>query len=179
MSAKPEPVTLAPLHWRPSPNFSGRHGAAITHLVWHSTIGSYAGSIAWLCEPRAQASAHLVLEEHGREATQLVRIADKAWHAVAWNGFSVGVEHASLDQGFATAAQLQESARLFAFLCHSLHIPPLAGLHRPRGIVRHRDLGVAGGGHHDGPSDKVWFHEYLPSVARELGRGGFRKRYTR
>jgi len=150
----------------------------ITHLVWHATAGAYAPSISWLCNPASQASAALVVREDGAEATQLVHLAAKAWHAVAWNGFSVGVEHASRGAGFASHAQLVESARVFGWLCHKLGIPPVFGLHRPKGIVRHRDLGVAGGGHSDGPSDQVWFHEYLPAVQHELELGGFRKSWA-
>jgi N-acetyl-anhydromuramyl-L-alanine amidase AmpD len=154
--------------------------------VWHATAGHYAPSITWLCTPTTynpdgsvksgpDASAHLVTREDGAEVTQLVKLAAKAWHAEAWNAFSVGVEHASMGAGFASSAQLAQSARVFAWLCHLYGIPPVFGLHRPRGIVRHRDLGAAGGGHGDGPSDQVWFHEYLPLVQHELARGGFRK----
>lgn len=171
-------AVLAPLVQRRSPNQSSRNGQAITHLVWHSTAGAYAGSVAWLCSPRADASAHLVIREDGGEATQLVHLAAKAWHAEAWNGFTVGVEHASLGRGFASSSQLSESARAFAWLCHTLDIPPVYGLHKPRGIVRHRDLGIAGGGHSDGPSDQVFFHEYLPAVQHECVRGGFRKTWA-
>lgn len=171
-------VVLAPIVQRRSPNFSSRRGRAVTHLVWHSTIGNYGGAVAWLCEPRADASAHLVIREDGGEVTQLVRLADKAWHAAAWNGFSVGVEHASLTQGFASHAQFAQSARVFGWLCHRFGIPPVDGLHRPRGIVMHRELGIAGGGHHDGPDDQVW-HAFLEQVQRELVRGGFRKVWAR
>lgn len=170
---------LAPLHWKRSPNFSTRHGEHVTHLVWHATIGHYAPSIAWLCDPAADASAHLVVNEHGDDATQLVRLSDKAWHAVAANGYSVGVEHASLGQGFATHAQLLQSARLFGWLCHHFGIPPVHGIGRPRGIVRHRDLGLAGGGHVDGPTDHVWFGEFLPAVHANVNAGGYRKTYAR
>ena len=172
--------TLAPLIWKPSPNYSSRHGRQVTHLVWHATAGRYGPSVAWLRNPVADASAHLVVREDGGETTQLVKLAAKAWHAYpTWNLISVGVEHASLGRGFASRAQLEQSARLFAFLCHLLKIPPVHGLHRPRGIVRHRDLGAAGGNHGDGPSDAVWFGEYLPLVQHELARGHFRKTYTR
>ena len=171
-------VVLPPLVQRKTPNQSSRNGAAVTHLVWHATAGHYAPSIDWLCNPAADASAHLVLREDGGECVQLVRLELKAWHAEAWNGFSVGVEHASMGAGFASSSQLAESARLFGWLCWHLGIPPVFGLHRPRGLVRHRDLGVAGGGHSDGPTDQVWFGEYLPAVQREVTRGGFRKVYA-
>ena len=147
-------------------------------MVWHATAGHYLPSVEWLCNPAADASAHLVLREDGARATQLVRLSEKAWHAVAWNGFSVGVEHASLGAGFATYDQLLRSARIFAWLCWHLNIPPVFGLYKAKGIVRHRDLGIAGGGHSDGPIDQVWFASYLPAVQRELARGGFRKTWA-
>lgn len=171
-------TVLAPLVQRRSPNCSSRNGTPVTHLVWHSTAGSYAGSVSWLCTPAANASAHLDIREDGGEVTQLVKLAQKAWHAAGWNPFTVGVEHASQGVGFATHQQLQESARLFGWLCLQYGIPPVHGLHQPKGIVRHLDLGVAGGGHHDGPSDTVWFHEFLPAVQHELTVGGFRKVYA-
>ena len=183
-------VVLPPLRQHHSPNFSSRHGDAITHLVWHATAGHYHPSITWLCEPTKydaaghvisgpDASAHLVLREDGGEATQLVRLSDKAWHAYpTWNLISVGVEHASLGRGFASHEQMLRSARVFAWLCWHLHIPPVFGLHRPKGIVRHRDLGIAGGGHLDGPTDKTWFGVFLPDVQAELRRGGFRKTWA-
>jgi len=168
-------TVLPPIVQRKSPNQSSRNGQAITHLVWHATAGHYAPSVAWLCNTTAEASAHLVLREDGGECTQLVHLHEKAWHAVSWNAWSVGVEHASLGAGFASTAQLHESARVFGWLCHHLGIPPVHGLYRPRGIVRHRDLGISGGGHSDGPTDQVWFKQYLPSVQAELVAGGFRK----
>ena len=171
-------IVLPPLVHRKTPNQSSRNGAHVTHIVWHATAGPYLPSIAWLCNPAAQASAHLVLREDGAECTQLVRLELKAWHAVAWNGFSVGVEHASLGRGFASSGQLRRSARVFGWLCHHLGISPVYGLHRASGIVRHRDLGVAGGNHSDGPSDQVWFHEYLPAVQHEYTAGGYRKTWA-
>ena len=171
-------VVLPPIVQRKSSNYSSRFGAAITHIVWHATAGAYEPSVSWLCNPAAQASAHLVLREDGGECTQLVHLADKAWHAVAANGYSVGVEHASPGAGFDSHAQLLESARVFGWLCWHLSIPPVFGLHKPRGIVRHRDLGLAGGGHSDGPPDAQWFNVYLPAVQAEVSRGGFRKTWA-
>lgn len=171
-------VVLPPLVQRRSPNQSSRNGQHVTHLVWHSTVGPYAGSVGWLCNPLSQASAHIVLDEHGAQGSQLVRLAAKAWACAGWNGFTVNVEHASLGRGFASSEQLQRSARAFGWFCHHLGIPPVYGLHRPSGIVRHRDLGVAGGNHSDGPSDQVWFHEYLPLVQHEYSVGGYRKTWA-
>ena len=172
-------VVLPPLRQHHSPNFSSRHGDAITHLVWHATAGHYQPSIDWLCNPAAQASAHLVLREDGAEATQLVPLEEKAWHAVAANGYSVGVEHASLSAGFCSHEQLLRSARVFGWLCWHLNIPPVFGLLKAKGIVRHRDLGVAGGGHFDGPNDYTWFKVFLPAVQHELARGGYRRTWAK
>lgn len=173
------PVVLPPLVQRKTPNQSSRHGQRITHLVWHSTAGPYQPSCQWLCDPQAEASAHLVLDEHGENATQLVHLAEKAWHAFpTWNAISVGVEHASEVAGFHGSDQERVSARVFAWLCLHLSIPPVHGLHRPSGIVRHRDLGIGGGGHTDGPTDATWFQVFLPAVRAELQRGGFRKTWA-
>ena len=182
-------VVLPPLVQRRSPNQSSRNGVAVTHLVWHATASHYGSAITWLCTPTIynpdgsvksgpNASAHLVLRGDGGECTQLVRLEAKAWHAEAWNPFSVGVEHASLGASFASSEQLRRSARVFGWLCHHLGVQPVYGLHRPSGIVRHRDLGVAGGNHSDGPSDQVWFHEYLPLVQHEYAGGGYRKTWA-
>lgn len=172
-------TVLSPLVWAPSPNFSARPaGATIRRIVWHATAGPYAGSVSWLRNPEAEASAHLVIREDGGQVSQLVELHEKAWHAVAANPDSIGVEHASLHRGFASDAQMQESARVIAWLCRHYRIPPLDATHRPSGIVRHRLLGVAGGGHSDGPGDTVW-HHYLGLVAGELDRGGFRDKWAR
>jgi hypothetical protein len=182
-------TVLAPLVWKPSPNFSSRKGTPIRRLVWHATAGPYRSAVTWLCTPTIynadgsvrsgpDASAHLVVREDGGEVSQLVRLAMKAWHAAAANPDSIGVEHASLTAGFAGPAQMQESARLFGWLCHLYGIPPLDATHRPSGIVRHRSLGAAGGGHQNGPDDHTWAH-YLQLVHDEIVRGGFRKTWAR
>lgn len=172
------PVVLAPIRWQPSPNFNPQR-AATRYIVWHATAGHYGPSCQWLCNPTAEASAHLVVREDGGEVTQLVKLHCKAWHAFpAWNAIALGVEHASMGAGFASDGQLRQSARVFAWLCHRYGIPPVFGLHRPEGIVRHRDLGAAGGGHTDGPDDQV-FGGFLQRVQLELARGGFRKDWAR
>lgn len=75
-----------------SPNQSDRNGS-ITHIVLHNTAGSFAGSISWLCNPIAKASAHLVISRQGQTAS-LVSFAKKAWHAgnSRFNSNSIGIE---------------------------------------------------------------------------------------
>jgi len=173
-------VALAPIVQRRSPNRSSRHGARVDLLVWHETAGAYKGSVAWLCNPAAQASAHLVVREDGGEVTQLVPLAEKAWHAAAYNPRSVGVEHANVTaKGYATEAQLRESARVFGWLCLHLGIPPrwARGGNGP-GVCRHLDLGSAGGGHTAcGPDLSGWLR-FLDLLHAELKRGGYRKQWA-
>lgn len=173
-------TVLAPLVQRRSPNRSTRHGTPVDLLVWHETAGAYAGSVSWLCNPLAEASAHLVVREDGDEVTQLVPLADKAWHAAAFNPRSVGVEHANITaKGYATDAQLQESARIFAWLCWHLAIPPrwARGGQGP-GVCFHGELGSAGGGHPScGPDHSGWLR-FLDLLHAELKRGGFRRTWV-
>lgn len=150
-------------------------------LVWHETAGPYAGSVAWLSNPAADASAHLVLREDGAEATQLVPLVEKAWHAVAYNARSVGVEHANVTaKGFATEQQLHVSARIFAWLCVHLDVPPRwARGGAGRGVCRHLDLGAAGGGHTQcGPGLHDW-QRFLVLLHGELERGALSRAWAR
>lgn len=173
-------LALPDLVQRRSPNQSGRHGAAADLIVWHETAGAYAGSVAWLCNPRAQASAHLVIREDGLEATQLVPLAGKAWHAAAYNGRSIGVEHANVTPlGYASEHQLRASARVFGWLCLHLSIPPRwarGGV--GHGVCYHGELGAAGGGHTNcGPTPDGWA-VFLDLLGDEIERGGYRKQWA-
>lgn len=172
-------VILPELHQRHSPNQSSRHGTTIDLLVWHETAGAYAGSINWLCNPRSEASAHLVIREDGLEATQLVPLAEKAWHACAYNPRSVGVEHANVTaKGYATDHQLRASARVFGWLALHLGVPPRWSRDgRSPGVCRHMDLGALGCGHTQcGPDLSGWLR-FLDLLHHELERGGFREHY--
>ncbi len=175
-----KPIILPPLVQRPSPNQSTRRGVIPNLLVWHETAGNYQGAISWLCNPDSDASAHLVVREDGKEATQLVHISEKAWHAVSFNARGIGIEHANTtSKGYATEQQLKVSARIFGFFCLRWKIPPRWSRdgHAP-GLCRHLDLGVAGGGHLQcGPGESDW-HRFLDMVGAEIERGGFRRTWA-
>ena len=88
-----------PVPYVESPNRSGKISAH-EYLVMHYTAGSdFDGSVAWMTQRRAKASAHLVIGRDGRIA-QLVPFDRKAWHAglSRWNGqkglnrYSIGIE---------------------------------------------------------------------------------------
>lgn len=169
-------IVLPPLGQKKTPNQSSRNGVKPDLLVWHETAGAYTGSVSWLCNPAAQASAHVVVQEDGLGSTQLVHLADKAWHAVAYNSRGVGVEHANTTaKGYSTEQQLQVSARIFGWLCLHLNIPPKwSRTGADPGICRHLDLGALGGGHTQcGPGDKDWLR-FLDMVHTEISRGGYK-----
>lgn len=82
--------------------------------------------------PQHGSSAHFVVGQQG-EVFQAVRLVDTAWHAHTVNGISVGVEHSARspkelgpnDPGLPPSDALyQSSARLVAWLCVQLGVPP-------------------------------------------------------
>ncbi len=87
---------------------SPNHGGLLlkpTHILLHYTAGANAeSSINWLCDPRAKASAHLLIAQNGH-ITQLLPFNLRAWHAGVssyaepdgtvrehFNDFSIGIE---------------------------------------------------------------------------------------
>ena len=87
-----------PLPFVATPNIGGVMRPE--YLIIHFTAGSSAqSSIAWLSNPQAQASAHLVIGRDG-SITQMVPFNRSAWHAgkSLWDGrsglndFSIGIE---------------------------------------------------------------------------------------
>lgn len=171
----PAAPALPPLVFVTSPNQSSRDGSSIRYLVVHETEGSYAGAVSWLVNPDSRASAHVVLSEDGNRSAQLVPFSRKAWHASDYNDESIGLELAGFTASPNQLGQLEAAARIIAALCLEYSIPavignPARGGHG--GIVTHRMLGAAGGGHHDpGGFD---FGALVDSAGREVRRGGFR-----
>lgn len=85
-----------PVRQIPSPNTSGPFRHSPRFIVMHFTAGGAAeNSAAWLANPRAGASAHLVI---GRDGTtiQCVNLEMRAWHAgrSRWQGLSGLNDHA-------------------------------------------------------------------------------------
>jgi N-acetylmuramoyl-L-alanine amidase len=89
---------------RPSPNFGERKdGKTVNALILHYTgMKTAKGAEDWLCADESQVSAHYLVYEDGK-IVQMVREADRAWHAGAsyWQGerdlnsVSVGIEIAN------------------------------------------------------------------------------------
>ena len=92
---------------------------------------------------------------------------DNAWHACTFNRRSVGVEMGGFTSRGFDAPLRATCARVFAFFCYHLQIPvrhARAGV--GPGIASHKDLGPAGGGHHD-PSDDPSFMQRFIGLVRE------------
>lgn len=153
-----------------SPNQSTRT-SPINLVVLHDTEGGYEGAVSWFKNPHAQVSAHVVVKEDGSEATQMVPYSKKAWHVAAFNSRSIGIELAGYFN-HESAEQLAVAARIVAFFLHKYKLPCKAS--SSVGYCRHKDLGEAGGGHHDPFDDATW-KKFQKLVEAEYKRGGFRK----
>lgn len=175
-------VVLPSLRWRPTTNFSSRHGVAINLLVLHETAGPYRSAADWLHDPKSEASSTLLLPERADFCDQLVKIKDKPWtQCETFNPRAISLELSNVTaKGYHDEYQLRIAARIFAWLLRHQHLPlRYARKGIGAGICRHLDLGAAGCGHLQcGPSDDGWWR-FIHMVDHELTRGGFRKDWAR
>lgn len=109
-----------PALWVPAPecNYSERTHP-VSAVVIHYTEGSYAGCISWFQNCDAQVSAHYVIRSSDGQVTQMVREADKAWHARSANAYTIGIEHEAYGDiiSFFTEAMYNSSANLVRDIC--------------------------------------------------------------
>lgn len=146
-------------------NQSSRNGVKPTLIVLHDTEGAnipnsiadLQGLASWFDNPGAQASSHVGVDSDGFSA-KFVDDANKAWAQAAYNSKALSIEQV----GFATQkdwpeAQLNKVAQYIAYWSKKYDIPITKST--ANGVCQHRDLGAAGGGHHDVsatyPIDKV------------------------
>lgn len=111
------------IQWAPSPNFKvGRKGRKIIAIVNHITAGLMPGTLSWLRNSAAKASAHYLVTKTG-QVYQLVKDTDTAYHAGIvnkpnWslydgtnpNFYTLGIEHEALEGE--TLTELQYLATL-------------------------------------------------------------------
>ena len=106
--------------WIPAPdcNYSQRTDP-VSGVVIHYTEGSYAGCISWFQNCDASVSAHYVIRSSDGQVTQMVREADKAWHARSANAYTIGIEHEAYGNiwSYFTEAMYQSSADLVRDIC--------------------------------------------------------------
>jgi N-acetylmuramoyl-L-alanine amidase len=124
------------IHWAPSPNYTGgRRGRKIIAIVNHITAGLMPGTLNWLRNPAAKASAHYLVTKAG-VVYQLVKDEDTAWHAgivnkPGWplydgsnpNYYTLGVEHEALAGESLTEPQYQATLELHRMLVKKHSIP--------------------------------------------------------
>jgi hypothetical protein len=84
-------------------------------FVAHIMVGYMAGTDTVFRNPHVQASAHFGVSRGGA-VWQWVDTDDQAWHAFAANNCSIGVEHAGFPWEPLTPAQIQASAKLYAWI---------------------------------------------------------------
>lgn len=163
-------------------NKSSRAGAKPVLIVVHATQSQNREGLsdlqaigAWFDNPAAQASSHVCTDGEGHSA-RYVRDQEKAWHCAGYNRVSLGIEQI----GFAeynrwSEAEQRETARWIARWSVMWGIPIQKGRVQAdvarvirAGVVRHSELGAAGGGHSD-PGRGYPLHEVLV-MAREYRR---------
>lgn len=171
----PSYAALPPLNYIQSPNYSART-EQISGIVWHETEGAYLGAVGWLTEKRSEVSAHIVLREDGRQATQLVPYSLKAWHASNANSHTIGIELAGFTAKGNALAQLQAASRIGAVVGAMYGIPARDATARGYGgHTTHRALGSYGGGHGDpGGFD---FELLVHMIAVQTKKGNLPKSY--
>lgn len=118
-----------PAIWDPAPecNWEPRT-KEVSAVVIHYTEGSYAGCISWFKNCDAEVSAHYVIRSADGQVTQMVRERDKAWHARAANGYTIGIEHEAYGNiwSFFTDEMYRSSADLVRSICSRYE--PINGL---------------------------------------------------
>jgi N-acetylmuramoyl-L-alanine amidase len=144
----------------PSPNFNERNGMDIDTIVIHHTASNNgAGDLAHLRDPKAEVSAHYMLDRDGK-IYQLVGDSKRAWHAgkgelhgvpTDVNGRSIGIEIVNDGSGKTpfTEAQYKSLTQLVGYLKQEYKVPM-------NNIVGHKDVAVPKGRKTDPASNFDW-----------------------
>ncbi|GAB5437765.1 N-acetylmuramoyl-L-alanine amidase [Falsiruegeria mediterranea] len=176
--------------WHPSPNFGPRRDDLTPYLVviHYTAMEGAVSALERLCDPMAEVSAHYLIGQDGT-LWQMVREADRAWHAGAgeWHGQSdinsrsVGIELDNRGDHPFAEPQMAALERLLPQILSRWDIAP-------KGVIGHSDMapgrkfdpgprfdwlrleqqGLAGGrGNDNGPQDAAW--TTFRALAEEAG----------
>ena len=128
--------------WHPSPNFGARRGGLRPSLVvlHYTAMKGARAALERLCDPAAEVSAHYLIGADGT-VWQMVREADRAWHAGAgsWRGCddinsrSIGVELDNLGTHPFSEPQISALEALLAGIMTRWGIGPA-------GVIGHSDM---------------------------------------
>lgn len=128
------------IRWAGTPNFTkGRRGKKIIAITDHITAGLYPGTLTWMQNPKAYASANYLVTRAG-EILQLVKDEDTAWASGIvsfpnWplydgtnpNYYTISIEHEGYKDkggdGNLTEAQYQASLWLHKYLIEKHSLP--------------------------------------------------------
>jgi len=129
--------------------------------VLHSTEGwNYDGTadlrgiVSFFGRSSTEASSQVCTDDDGLSA-RTVSDDDTAWHCAGFNDVSLGIEQIGFTkQRRWSRKEMKETARWLAQWSHEYGIPLRRGIVRggtvvQSGVVTHKQLGVAGGGHTD------------------------------
>lgn len=160
-----------------SPNVSERL-APISLIVLHSTESQnvpksardLAGVASWFHNDESDVSAHVITDADGHSA-RCVSDRLKAWACMSFNSASLNIEQiGAAAQPKWERREWMETARWIAYWSHKYGIPirkgAVSGESVTRsGIVTHKMLGAAGGGHVD-PGAAYPLNKVLEEAAR-------------
>ena len=170
--------SLPKLVYKESPNQSPRAGwwPSIEVVICHTPEGSYSSGLQTCLAPRGDASVsyHVLLNEAGTEATQLVPWGRKAWHAKDDNSRSEGLSAAGYASSFQPKSeQGRVFARMVAFRLKENNLPAkwTRGKRGVKGFCRHADVQSD----RSDPMNLAKWMVFVYLVKREHRRGGFRK----
>jgi len=131
---------------RPSPNFGERRDGAVPDMIVLHYTGMATGQAAedWLCNPASEVSSHYLVHEDGR-IVQMVREADRAWHAGKsfWQGVadinscSVGIEIVNPGHALGYARFPKRQVDAVTDLCAGIR--DRHGI-RPERVLAHSDI---------------------------------------
>lgn len=76
-----------------SSNYTAGGMVSFDYITVHTVQGSYTGCQSWFQNPAANVSAHFVVRSDDGEVTQMVELADRAWHVGGSNAYAIGIEH--------------------------------------------------------------------------------------
>ena len=106
-------------------NYTAGGMISYDYVVVHTMQGSYYGSQSWFQNPAANVSAHFCMRSEDGEVTQMVKLADRAWHVGSSNPYAIGIEHEGFidEPAWYTWENYLGSARLARWLSDELEIP--------------------------------------------------------
>jgi len=95
------------------------------YIVVHTMQGYYYGSQSWFQNPAANVSAHFCMRAEDGEVTQMVKLADRAWHVGNSNPYAIGIEHEGFidEPAWYTWENYVSSGMLARWLADELDIP--------------------------------------------------------